>query len=65
MSKNKSTILWIVGAVLFVAAAVAAVIIFRTQIADFIESSESKAKEKVAACKKKYTKQECSDFADL
>lgn len=60
MDKKTRNILIIVGAVLAVAAAVAAIIIFREDIKKFF----SKLFEKVQP-KKKYTVEECEDFADI
>ncbi len=59
--KTLKDILKIAGVIIVIAAAVAAVIVFRDQICDFIEELKSKCCSKTAP----YTDEEYSDFADV
>lgn len=61
MLKSKKCIIGIIAAVVLVAAAVTAIIIYRDQICNFIYG----IKEKLACPKKRFTPQECEDFADI
>ncbi|MBQ7460230.1 MAG: hypothetical protein IJS72_02550 [Oscillospiraceae bacterium] len=60
MDKKTRNIIIIVAAVLAVAAAVVAVIVFREDIKRFFTKLVEKVKPK-----KKYTVEECEDFADI
>jgi hypothetical protein len=58
---NKKNIIWIVAAVVAVAAAVTAIIVFHRQIADFF----SKVKSKLSGNEQQFTSEEFEDFADI
>lgn len=61
MLKNKKCIIGLIAAVVLVAAAVTAIIIYREQISDFLYG----IKEKITGAKQRFTSQECEDFADI
>lgn len=61
MLKNKKCVIGLIAVVMLVAAAVAAVVIYRKQIGSFF----SGVKEKLPCCKKPFTPEECEDFADI
>ena len=57
---SKKNIMILISAIVFVAAAVTAVVIFREQIAEFMDSLKNKASKQAA-----FTPEEIEAFADI